>query len=400
LTSTEPPIAFPFFGADLDTLTNEFARLRQESPICPATMPTGDLAYLVTRHADAQLVFADPRFSANLARPGAARFTQGNEQHFSSPLSDPPQHTRWRKLLNGAFTTRQVDRIIPQMRLIADDLIDAMVETGGPADLMRAFAYPFPFRVVSEVLGIPDIDQWHFKTLIDRIMAVTGLTKPEKDRATTDLLEYGTRLIAMKRANMGDDLASALIAARDEDDGKLDDDELLISLLAIVGGGYENVAKQIGRGVLALFQHPDQLKLLRDDPGRIAKATEELLRFASMDGGYGPPRYALADVEVGGVTVPMGASLIILRQSANRDETLFAEPDRFDISRESANRHLAFGFGPHHCVGATLARAELHIALERLLARLPDLRLAVAFEDVPWEIRFSGSGPTRILVTW
>jgi cytochrome P450 len=292
-----------------------------------------------------------------------------------------------------------VTRIRPRIRVIADELIDEIVRSPGPVDLMAAFAYPFPIRVVSEILGIPDIDQGYVKALVDPVISATGAAAGDRESAQAELFEYTGRLIAAKRADLSDDLASALIMARDDGD-RLDDFELSVSVISLVVAGYENVAKQIGRGMLTLLSHPDQLALLREDPDKIPGAVEEMLRHASLEGGFGPPRFALEDVEIDGFTIPKGTSLVVLKQSANRDEARFDDPERFDIGRESAHHHLTFGAGPHYCVGAPLARAELQIAFARLLERFPRLRLAVPAGDVPWDIRFFGSGPSTLPVVW
>jgi cytochrome P450 len=212
--------------------------------------------------------------------------------------------------------------------------------------------------------------------------------------------QFSRDLIAAKRRRPGDDILSQLIATSDEEDGRLSEDELVATILAIFIGGYESTVNQFGKGILALFRFPDQLAALRADLGAVPTAVEEMLRFAALDSGFGSPRYATEEVEVGGMTIPKGATVLVIRQSADRDAEQFPDPERFDIRREEARAHNAFGHGPHHCLGAALARLELQLGIGSLLRRFPDLALTEAVDEIPWDYRLTVAGPRTLPVTW
>lgn len=392
--------SYPFTSPDPFVLPGEFRELRAERPVAEVTVATGDTVWLVTRHEDVRAALTDRRLSRNIFRPDAARLIPGvPTRQMSSPFVEPPAHTRWRKLVTRAFTPRRVAQMRPRVQRIVDDLVDAIETQGPPADLVRSLAYPLSMGVLCEVLGIEAEEHGRFGGLADDALTINGLSMEEKAAAFGAMTTFSAELIAAKRERPGEDFLSTLIGLHDDDDGRLTEEELKATILAILTGGYESAVAQIGKSVLALLRHPGQLELLRADPGLVGGAVEESLRYAAMDSGFGSPRYALEDVTIGDVTIPKGSTVLVIRQSANRDEREFPDPDRFDITREPG-QHFTFGFGPHLCLGQALARLELEIAIATLLRRLPGLAAAEPPERLPWDFRITAAGPRTLPITW
>lgn len=380
-------------------LPKEFAWLRANDPVCRVTVASGDEVWLVTRYDDVRAVLANQRFARNIARQDAARLISGVRMP-SSPLADPPAHTRWRRLVSKAFTARQVSRLQPDVQRIADELLDRIEASTPPVDLMERYAFPLPIAVVCELLGLDVARHARFRGLASAALATGGSTPEEKATAFVALGDYTREIIAGRRGQSGDDLLSRLISVRDDDDARLSEDELVATVMTLLIGGYENPAHQMGKALYTLFRHPEQLAAVRADPTLIGQVVEETLRYTgALDSGYGSPRFATADIEVGGVVIPKGATVLVIRQSANRDEDRFDDPDRFDIHREPT-QHVVFGHGPHHCLGASLARMEQEIGYGTLLRRFPELRLAVPAEEIRWVYRVTASGPAALPVTW
>lgn len=390
---------FPFTPDDPWSLIGQYAELRQNEPITRVCLPSGDEAYLATRHADIEAILGDPRFSTDMGRPGAARLVEGT-QNSSRPFADPPGHTRWRKLVSKAFTPRQVERVRPEAEKITDTLLTEIAAGEKPADLMSQFAVKLSIRVLCGILGIPAIDADQFRIWLDTAFAIGGPAPEEKIAALGAMAGYAGSLITEKRTHLEEDLTSSLIAVHDENDDMLSEDELVMTLMILIIGGYENTARQLGRAILALFRHPEQLRKLREEPALISSAVEEVLRFAVFDTAIGNPRFATEELVIGDTTIPKDATVLVQRQSANWDDEKFAQPEEFRIDRVQECRHFAFGYGAHYCLGAALARLELNVGLTELLARFPTLSLAVPLSEVPWEYRVVASGPTVLPVTW
>jgi cytochrome P450 len=366
----------------------EYARLREECPVPRVRRAIGLEPFLVTRYQDAKDALADPRLSKNaevareaLEAAGLAHvyLTAGQGLAFNMLTSDPPSHTRQRRMLAAEFTPRRITMLRPRVQELADQLVDDLLgaaKEGRRADLIGSFASQLPALVIAELLGVPSEDREQFRTWADHTM------RPAQDPAQRSgllaLNEYLARQIELKRAAPGEDLISALIQNRDED--RLDDDELLGATVLLLVAGHETTVNLIGNGMLALLQHPDQLALLRERPELIPGAIDEFLRY---DGPVerATARYAAQDMEIAGTRIPAGSVVMVALSSADRDESAFAEPDRLDVTR-SARGHLAFGHGIHFCLGATLAKMEGEIAFETLLRRLPDLALAVPAKEL------------------
>jgi cytochrome P450 len=311
---------------------------------------------------------------------------------------DPPDHTRLRRLVSKAFTPRAVQALRPRITELVDGMLDA-AERGRRVDLVEALAFPLPFAVIAEMLGTPPADH-------ERIRQLTGTVvrslEPVADPALAaaiaaadlELTQIAAEMIAWKRANPADDLLTALINAEDGGD-VLDDEELIAQTLLLYIAGHETTVNLIAGGTLALLRHPDQLALLRDDPALAENAVEELLRYDSPV--QASRRITLEPVTVGGVTIPAGAFVMASLGSANRDESFWG-PDAAELRlrRENARQHVSFGGGPHHCLGASLARLEAAIALVTLTTRFPGLALD---GEVTWNGRINLRGPARLPVT-
>ncbi|MFD5367374.1 cytochrome P450 [Streptomyces sp. NPDC127103] len=372
---------------DLSTLVSDphttYARLREAGPAHRITGPDGMPVWVVTRYADVRRLLADPRLSLDKAHR-----LPGNYRGFSLPPAldanllnmDPPDHTRIRRLVSKAFTPGRVDRMRPGIQLLADRLLDAVADRGH-ADLIAEFATPLPITVICDLLGVEQDARRDFRAWTDALVAPDPENPDAAKRAVAAMLTYFPQLIADKRRTHGNDLLSDLIDARDDGD-RLTEDELTSLAFLILFAGYENTVQLIGTAVLALLDHPEQLAELRDNPDKVEGAVEEFARFD------GPAvlairRFPVDDVEIGGVTIPAGETVMLSLASANRDPDRFPDPDRFDVHRRDGG-HLALGHGIHYCVGAPLARLETQIAVSTLLRRFPDLELAAPRDDLRW----------------
>ncbi|MCB5178785.1 cytochrome P450 family protein [Streptomyces antimicrobicus] len=400
----QPPVPLPYadpaFVADPFPL---YRRLREEGPVRRAVIAGGLEAWLVTRYDDGLAALSDPRLSSDVRDASDTRLLRQlpeteRESMLSTMLrSDPPDHTRLRRLVSKAFTARRVAGMRPRIQALTDRLLDAVVPAGH-ADLIADFALPLPVTVISELLGVPVDDRHDFQHWTDR-MIVRGAEPPDPavlNEAWQHMRGYITGLVQDKRAHPGDDLLSALTTARDADQ-RLTEDELIAMVFLLLVAGYITTVNLIGSGIAALLTHPDQLALLRSDPDLLPGAIEEFLRY---DGPVNPgiARFAREDAEIGGVTVPRGATVLIASAIADRDPSRFPDPDRLDITRQD-NAHLAFGHGIHYCLGAPLARLEGQIAIGTALRRLPDLALAVPPHALRW--RPAGlRGPEALPVTF
>jgi cytochrome P450 len=383
-------------GAPLDP-PPEYARLRQEAPISRVSMWGGRAtAWLVTRWEDARTVLSSPGFSAQSSRPG-----------FPTPIPDAPAlppgyffgqddpvHDTFRKALTREFMVKRIEALREPTTRIFGQLMDSMIGSGGPADFVEAVALPLPSLVICQLLGVPyadhDFFQSHSKVLIDS--AVTGEQKTAAHQALGDYLQ---RLVEEKRHKPGDDLVSRL--AEHVNAGTFSVRDAADVGAFLLFAGHETTANMIGLGVLALLDHPDQLPRLYEGQAELATAVEELLRYLTI--ALKLTRMALEDVTVGDVTIRAGEGVIILLNSANRDEAAFDDPDSLDLARANARQHVAFGYGIHQCLGQPLARMELQTVLPEVFRRLPDLRIAPG-QDVTFKETSAAYGPSYMPVTW
>lgn len=398
-SATGTPRSFPFSRHRLDP-DPLYARLRREEPVCPIQMPYGRPAWLVTTYELSKFVLGDARFSraATLVgdNPRENRVDYG--QIPESILSmDPPEHTRIRRLIGKAFTHRRAEQMRPRAQEIAFRLIDDMTAAGPPCDLVQSFSFALPTIIICELLGIPEADRHQFRDWTSRMVSTSTETSQEQQEIFLNLFTYFDGLFAQRRVQPGDDLLSSLVLARDNED-RLTEPELRHLGMALLIAGFESTAYQITNAVYTLLTHPEQRDLLQARPELLAGAVEELLRFMVL-GDAVNPRIATVDVQLGDVLVRAGEPALTAGPSANRDETVFDRPDELDITRQP-NPHLAFGFGPHVCPGAPLARMELQVSLDALLSRLPGLRLAVPESDLTWQEGTVMRGLTEFPLSW
>jgi cytochrome P450 len=297
---------------------------------------------------------------------------------------DPPDHTRLRALVNISFTPRLVEQWRERIQAIANELIDAIEQQDEREfDLIDAFAFPLPIVVITEVLGVPTEDRASFREWSNALL--DGAGDPETFQRIREQMfaftMYLSNLIETKRQQPGDDLISRLIVAEADGD-KLNQTELLAMIFLLLVAGHETTVNLLGNSTLALLQNPAQKQLLRENPALMRNAVEEFLRFHSPV-AVGTSRWAGENLEFGGKQMRRGDVVLVGLAAANHDPQEFAQPDQLDITRKE-NRHLAFGMGIHYCLGAPLARMEGQIAINTLLQRLPNLRLAVPAEELVW----------------
>ncbi|MFI9256301.1 cytochrome P450 [Streptomyces sioyaensis] len=389
----------------LDDPYAAYAALREAGPVHRITGADGSPAWLVTRYDDVRSALADPRLSLDRRHAGP-----GGYRGFALPPAldanllnmDPPDHTRVRRLVVKAFTPGRVETLRAPVRRVADELLDAMAERGR-ADLIADYAGPLPITVICDLLGIPQRDRRDFLAWSDALITPDPSRPEGMKQAIGAMLEFYTGLIAAKRAEPGDDLLSDLIAVRDDApaaDGsdRLTEDELTSLAFLILFAGYENTVHLIGNAVLALLDHPDLLRQLQQNPAELPTAVEEFLRYD----GPGPlaiRRFPTQDVEIGGVRIPAGDSVLLAIASANRDPARFPAPDALDRGRDLSG-HLAMGHGIHYCLGAPLARMEAVTALEALLGRFPELRMDVPRGELRHRRTLRSRGLISLPVAW
>jgi cytochrome P450 len=391
--------AYPFGPVDRLEIDPMYGWLRENEPLSRVKTPYGDEAWLLVRYDDVRTALGDARFS--LAAAVTRDAPRQHPQKVGSILTDldPPEHTRLRRLVAKAFTERRVAGLRTRAEQTTARLLDDMAKAGPQADLLTSFAEPLPGLMICELLGVPYADRDAFREWVAAFMSVTALTNEQRQERLGRLAEYLATQVAQRRRAPTDDLLGALVSARDEED-RLTEDELIQLTLLILAAGYESTASQIVNFTYTLLNHPDQLALLRARPDLMPGAIEELMRWVPLLVTADTlPRYALADVELSTGTVAAGEPVLLAKHAANRDPRRYPDPDRLDITR-NAQGHLGFGHGAHHCLGASLARMDLRIAMAALLDRFPSLRLAVPAEELEWKTGMAVRGPVALPVTW
>ncbi|MEV6650762.1 cytochrome P450 [Streptomyces sp. NPDC051219] len=375
-----------------------YAELRKDEPVCPVSLATGDPAFMVSRYEDVKAVLSDPRLSREeLFRPGASRAQVGIPDPDSILNLDPPRQTKLRQMVTREFSPRRVEGMRPYIQRLVDELLDDMGKREGEVDLNDAFFQPLALRIICELLGVPFEDHHRFGEWCDHFMSLTKYTPQEIGKANADMRGYFVDLVAAKRQNPGEDLLSALVRKHDEEE-RLTEAELVSLGVVLLLAGHDTTVTVLGGSVVTLLRHPDQLEKLRADPSLYAGAIEELVRLNEPgDGSF--VRIATSDVEIGGRTIPAGGAVIASISSANRDSRVFDDPDGFHPQRPE-NPHIAFGHGPHFCIGSQLARAELEIGLRSLFERFPTLQLTVAPQELRWKDYAALGGWERVPVTW
>ncbi len=392
-----------------------YAHARAAGPVWRTALPSGRNVWVITRFTDAKAALADPRLSTDGRRFLRRWWGQPTQRQGGAPAggsypdatgpvgsgggtaeetgldvslaehmlsTDPPDHTRLRRLVSQAFTLTRVESLRPRVAEIASQLADRL-EGRREADLVADFAFPLPIRVICELLGVPVADERRFQSWF-RAMIATGPieeTRPRAQSAAAEVAGYLSELIAAKRAVPGEDVISALVAARDGDQ-VLTEAELMSTVFLLLLAGHETTVNLIGNGVAALLTHPDQLALLHARPELVPAAVEELLRY---DGPVHHPmlRFTVEPLRVGSVTIPAGEIVLVALGAANRDPSRYPRAEDLDVTRDDGP-HLGFGHGPHFCLGAALARVEGQVALSLVLDRFPGLRLGVPYGDLVW----------------
>ena len=351
------------------------------------TLADGQRAWLIVRHAEARAALNDPRLSkdmhAALARDGAVVAEGLPGPAFARHMLsvDPPDHTRLRGLAAAAFSRSRVAALRPRVQAIVDGLLDEMHSRGNTVvDLVAGFAFPLPFTVISELLGVPEPDRAELGAWFTTLLAPAAAPEPpaEAVAASANIVRYLTELLARKRAEPGEDLVTDLVRAADGRDA-LSEQEMLSTIFQLVVAGHDTTTSLIGNGTVALLRHPEQRAALVADPALLPRAIEEILRWDAPV-PHSTFRYTTQDVPLGDVVIPADAQVIISLAAANRDEDRHRNAESFDIGRSDTS-HLAFGHGIHHCLGARLARLEGLIAFTALLGRFPAIRLAVPPSD-------------------
>ncbi|MGB8508628.1 MAG: cytochrome P450 [Pyrinomonadaceae bacterium] len=367
------------------------ATLRATEPVYRTHLPdkTKTPVWLVTRYEDVNALLKDERFPKN--RRNALTPEQLRKLPWVPPMFRPlernmldldaPDHTRLRALVHKAFTPRLVERMRARVQTLADELLDGVAQRG-EMDLINDYALPLPMTLITEILGVPTRDHHKFHKWSK---AIVSLSSPNVTLRVIPsvwmFIRYLRRFFKIRRRDPQDDLATALIQAEEAGD-KLSEDELLAMVFLLLVAGHETTVNLIGNGVLALLEHPDQMENLLHEPSLIKPAVEELLRYTAPV-FMSTERFAREDVTIHGITIPRGEMTFGVIGSANRDESVFENPDQLDITREP-NKHLSFGQGIHFCLGAPLARLEAQIAIKTLLHRVPDLRLKCPPEALRW----------------
>lgn len=389
---------YPFDMHDI-SVSSVYTTLQREEPMSRVQMPFGEPAWLATKYADVKIVTTDPRFSRELAQgldqPRMRRQSMGD----GIMGMDPPDHSRLRRLVSKAFTARRLEKMRSEVRALARRLIDSMVAGGDTADIVEDLARPLPVTVICDLLGVPQEDHTIFREWTQALVSDATAKSDVLDVYGDQLDDYVAKLVAQRREEPTDDLLGALVYARDNGD-KLNENELIsIAGAGLLTGGVETVSSALPSFVYTLLTNPDELALLRRKPELMPSAVEELLRYVPINTAAMFARYAVEDVRFGDVVVRAGDPVLPALHAANRDPEVFADPDRIDLAR-SPNPHVAFGHGPHHCIGAQLARLELQESLSELLQRFPNLRFADGAEGVKWEYGVIVRGPSLLRIAW
>lgn len=401
-SATETHQEYPFPRPDALSVPHEYAQLRGKCPFSHVRLPSGDPAVLVTRYADVKQVLTDPRFSRNIFREEAARLSTTQlhlvEHEAVSDMLDPPGHTRIRKLFAKEFTPRRVDELQPRIEAIVDELVDAMLAAGPPADAVSALAFPLPMQVIGELFGVPREDWQRFRGWADRLFSLSLHTSDEMMEGQVEFAGYIWNLIQARRAEPTGDLFSDLVAVTDAEDGRLSELELIFVAQALLSAGMDSAYAMLARMIGLLLHHPGRYQQLLDDPELVDTAVEEVLRY-DLTSSLGIVRFATDDVPIGDTVVSKGTTIVASLAAANRDPEVFDRPEELVIERPD-NRHISFGFGMRFCPGAPLARAEMQTLLRTLLRRVPTLELAAHIDELTTREGLMHDPPESLPVRW
>ncbi|MGD1223308.1 cytochrome P450 [Streptomyces krungchingensis] len=395
-----PPVRdWPDVGTNATDFDPVLAELMREGPLTRIRLPHGeeDWAWLATRYDDVKMITNDARFSR--AEASVRQFTRLAPHFAPRPgalaWADQPDHNRLRRAASTAYTVSAVRRLRPRAQEMLDELVDAMVQDGPPADLVERVLEPFPISVVCEVMGVPADERRKVHDWTREIISTAGGAEAS-ERAKKGLFGWIAQAVRDRGDSDGQDVLSLLGAAVKS--GELRHEEA-VSVAGPLQIGGEALTNNSGQMFFLLLTRPELLERVREDPASRPAVVEELLRYIPHRTAVGLPRIALEDVEIGGVRVSKGDPVYVSYLAANRDPSVFPDPDLIDVDRD-AGAHMAFGNGPHYCTGAVFSRMQIELLLDTLLERLPGLRLAVPPDEVPFRRRTMIRGPEALPIAW
>lgn len=375
------------------------AELRTHNPVSKITLWNGNEAWLVTGYAEANFILRDPRFSTDTGNPGMPSLSPGRSNVRGGGLShiDEPRHAEIRRMVAREFLTSSITKLRPDIERIVIKNIDRFLESGPPADFHGSFALQVPSQVIGEMLGLSDGD-WPLYHECGRVLVSRTSSREQTQAATKRLYAQCELLLIERQREPRDDLLGRLVS-NELCTGHLDFEEACFTTSQLIFAGFETTANAISLGVLTMLVEPEWFQAMRELPEAVPNAVEELLRYHTLH-ATGLVRVATEDVEIGGTLISTGEGVVVSLASGNRDEAVFGDPDRLDIRRRDARRHLTFGQGIHQCLGQWLARAELQIALPAIADRIPTMRLAVPLSQLSFREDMHIYGLHELPVTW
>jgi len=401
-SASSSPVSLPLQRSSPFDPPAEYRQLREQEPVSRLAFPDGKVGWLLTRHQDVRALLADDRFSSDRRRVSSPvrRFPirrDGPAARAGSLIGmDPPEHTRYRRMLTGYFTVRRMRELAPRIEQIVSEHLDVMERGSPPADLVPAFARPIPSLVICELLGVPYEDKVTFQRCTSTLLRLDA-SEDEISAVRDELWQYMLDLVAAKRQHPDGALLGSLIQTGAAD-GDLTDERLAGIGQLLLAAGHETTANMLALGTYALLSRPDQLRALRQDADLLDSAVEELLRYLTIV-QFGTVRVAREDVDFAGRRIRAGETVVASLAAADRDPVQFAEPDELDLARP-ASQHVAFGHGIHQCLGQQLARVEMKVGFSALFRRFPGLRLAVRPDEVPMRDDMFIYGVHRLPVAW
>lgn len=400
--SVDSGLSFPFKRPSGAEPPAEFAKLREQNSLAKVKIWDGSLVWLVTRHRDVCSILADDRFSKIRTRPGFPELGPGGKAAAAHKPTfvdmDPPEHTEQKAMVSAVFTREKIEELRPSIQKLVDDCIEDM-KTGGckeAVDLVEKFALLVPSEIIFRLLGVPKKDMAYLGT-INAVRTNGSSTATEASAASNELTEYMRRLVSEKEKAPTDDLISKLVVEQLRPGNITHEDAVQIAFLLLVAGN-ATMVNMIALGVVTLLQHPEQLTQLKADPSLVNNMVEELLRFHTAS-ALATRRVAKVDVPFNGQVIKAGDGVICSNQAANRDETVFKNADKFDIHRIPGPQ-LGFGYGVHECVAQWLARAELQCVFGTLFQKLPNLKVAIPFDEIKYTDPSRDVGIVELPVTW
>ncbi|MFI1801630.1 cytochrome P450 [Streptomyces sp. NPDC020379] len=397
---TEDAPAFPDDRTCPYHLPDSYTSWRDEpGPLRRVTLYDGRRAWLVTKHEAARKLLADPRLSSDRTHPGfpaaTPRIATFRDSRPAFIGLDPPEHGSVRRMTISEFTVKRIKGMRAEIERIVHGFIDELLAAGPPADLVSTFALPVPSMVICRLLGVPYADHDFFQDASRRLVQASDPS--DTIAAREELKGYLDGLVSRLQARPGPGLLGSLVSGQLAA-GEIDREELVVNAMLLLVAGHETTASMTSLGVITLLEHPDQLAALRADPGLAPGAVEELLRYLAIADLAGA-RVATADIEIDGQVIRAGEGVLVANSIANRDGSVFADPDTFDV-RRSARHHIAFGYGVHQCLGQNLARLELEVIITALFDRIPTLRLAVPADRLVLRPGTTIQGVNELPVTW